>query len=71
MSVDLNTCKRGDRLLTSHGLVLTYVGKLPEGDSYDHEVKYPDGAHGSRTNDGHVYRNIRLPSIDQDIVKVL
>ena len=69
--MDLNKCKRGDKLLTSQGLILTYVVKLPKEHYYDHAVKYPDGAIGGRTDDGHVYRGMRLPSVDQDIIKIL
>jgi len=72
MAVDLSKCKRGDRLLTCHGMVMEYVGPLSEDNFYDHEVMYPDGSPGTRTNDGHVYRNpaIRL-WCDHDIIRIL
>jgi hypothetical protein len=75
MSVNLNDCKPGDKLLTKHGMVLEYVGALPEDHYYDHEVKYPNispyfGSKGSRTNDGFVMRKNRIDT-DQDIVEIL
>ena len=70
MCVDLRTCKPGDKLLSKHGMILTYIGPLPEGHYFDHEVAYPGGALGSRTHDGFVYRNKRLPE-DHDIVAIL
>lgn len=34
--VDLNQCKPGDKLRSKHGMILTYVGRLPESYHYDH-----------------------------------
>jgi hypothetical protein len=70
--VDLRKCKPGDKLKSSHGLILTYVGPLPAGSYYDHDVRYPDGSAGTRMNDGFVFRNEskRLPA-DHDIVEIL
>jgi hypothetical protein len=70
--IDLRVCKPGDRLLSKHGWVLTYVGPLPEDNYYDHEVRYHDGSKGTRIHDGHVYRkeSSRLPE-DHDIVAIL
>lgn len=75
MSVDLRTCKSGDKLISKHGLVLTYVGILPEGSYMDHEVQYPDeapyfGSSGSRTHNGFAYCQNRLES-DHDIVEIV
>lgn len=69
--IDLSKCKKGQKLLSSHGVILTYVAPLPDNNYYDHIVEYPNGAVGSRTNDGFVYRNNRKPEIDEDIVKIL
>jgi hypothetical protein len=74
MSIDLRNCKPGDKLISKHGLVLTYVKPLPESDYMDHEVKYPDeapynGGYGSRTHYGYVMKN-RLES-DHDIVEII
>ena len=69
MPVDLSTCKPGDKLLSKHGIVLTYVRPTPEG-YYDHEVTYPDGSRGTRMNDGRVYKHKSLPE-DHDIVEIL
>lgn len=72
MSVDLRTCKAGDKLISKHGMVLTYVKPMPCGSYYDHMVLYPNGSHETRTHDGHVFRNPsrRLPE-DHDIVKII
>ena len=70
MPVDLSTCKPGDKLLSRPGTVLTYVGPLPKGHTYDHEVAYPDGSRGTRMNDGRVYKNKPLPE-DHDIVEII
>ena len=68
--IDLRACRPGDRLLSKHGMVLTYIGPLPKDNYYDHEVLYPNGSRGSRTHDGHVSRTFRLPE-DHDIVAIL
>ena len=68
--VDLRDCKPGDKLLSKHGLILTYVGPLPEGNYYDHEVRYPDGSYGNRIHNGVVSRNRPLDT-DHDIVEIL
>jgi len=72
MSIDLNTCKPGDKLLSKHGMILTYVEKHSGVCSKDfpHEVMYPDGSNGTRTDDGHVFNIKRLPE-DHDIVEIL
>ena len=73
--IDLRNCKPGDKLLSKHGLMLTYVGTLPEDDYMDHEVEYPNispyfGGMGSRTHDGFVFRKAREES-DHDIVEII
>ena len=70
--IDLRTAKPGQPLKSSHGLIMTYVGPLNEGNYYDHKVLYPDGSEGTRIHDGHVYRKPekRLPA-DHDIVEIL
>ena len=69
--VDLNKCKPGQKLLSKHGMILTYVCKLKD-NYYDHQVQYPNGSYGTRTNDGFTYKSLssRLPS-DHDIVEIL
>lgn len=69
MTIDLNTCKSGDKLISRHGTELTYVRKNLEPD-WPHTVRYPDGSFGTRTNDGHVFIYIRRPE-DEDIVKII
>lgn len=68
--IDLRECKEGDKLVSKHGMILTYVKALPESDYMDHEVKYPDGSWGSRTHDGFVMRKSRL-EMDHDIVEII
>jgi hypothetical protein len=71
MNVDLRTCKPGDKLLTVHGNILTYVGPNEHGgDLYPHLIRYPHGGFGSRTDDGHVYINDRRTE-DEDIIEIL
>jgi hypothetical protein len=70
MSVDLRTCKPGDKLLSKHGMILTYIGPLPDGHYFDHEVMYPNGGRGTRTNNGATYRAAPLQE-DHDIVQIL
>ena len=68
--IDLRNCKKGDKLKTRHGNILTYVGEAREDDCYDHIVEYSDGFCGTRTHDGHVFREIRM-TIDEDVVEIL
>lgn len=70
MPVDLRTCKPGDKLVSKHGMILEYVSPLPPKDYYDHQVLYPDGSPGTRTHEGYVFRNNRLPG-DHDIVEII
>lgn len=76
--VNLNTCEKGDILITSHGLKLEYVCKTPwkHYQYLDHVVKYPEGGfgegnYGTRTNDGFVFKNKRKLETDHDIVKII
>ena len=82
MKIDLNTCKKGDILISRHGATLEYVGKTPiKGLTYlDHVVryvkdkngkKYPNYDFGTRTNDGFVFAKNRVPEIDHDIVEII
>ena len=76
--IDLNTCKKGDILISSLGLKLEYIGKTPwKHYSYlDHVVKYPsdefgDENYGTRTNGGFVFAKNRKPETDHDIVEII
>ena len=72
MSVDLRTCKPGDKLLTKHGTILTYVG-LNERylcAEYPHCIKYPDGIVDVRTDEGLMFCFGSFPE-DEDIVEIL
>lgn len=55
--VDLNKCKPGDTLISQHGLELEYVRKKSTCLHYKHEVKYPDGRLGTRTDDGYTFKS--------------
>ncbi len=68
-NVDLRECKKGDELVTAHGIVMLYVEATPSYYYYDHFVKYKDDPYssGSRTHDGHVFRESRRFD-DEDIV---
>jgi hypothetical protein len=68
--IDLSACEKGDILISRCGTVLRYSRALPENNSYDHEIIYPNGASGTRTNDGHVYCYNRN-SEDGDIVRII
>jgi len=71
-TINLNDCKHGDILVSKHGMRLTYDKPTEHGSYYDHVVLYPNGAIGTRTNDGHVYRNpIRRIPEDHDIVEII
>ena len=73
-NINLNLCKPGDKLLTKHGLIVTYLGK--DGTfSYPHLIKYPShapyfGSEGTRLDNGQVFEKNRLPE-DEDIVQIL
>ena len=73
--IDLRTCKPGDKLLTKHGSVLTYVcydSDNPNVKDWPHIIRYPNGARGTRTHEGFCFKNIdkRLPS-DEDVIEIL
>jgi len=68
--VDLNKCKIGDTLVSCHGLKLLYHKVDDNNAPFRHLVVYPDGAGGSRADDGRVFINRPLPE-DHNIVKVI
>lgn len=66
---DMRQCKPGDKLISRHGLVLTYEGpnNFSSANMYPHLVRYPDGAYGTRADNGLV--SLRKPlETDHDIV---
>ena len=69
--IDLRTCKRGDILISSRGEDLKYVKPCPPGDFYDLIVEYANGQLGTRTHEGYVFRNVRIPEEDSDIIKII
>ena len=75
--IDLRNCKKGDILISSHGLKLEYVCPTPwkHINYLDHVVKYPadeygDENYGTRTHDGFVFAHKRIPETDHDIVEI-
>lgn len=58
MTIDLNTCKPGDKLRINAdpdgpiGDIVTYVRKLEYDHVYDHQIMYADGLKGARTQGG-------------------
>ena len=80
--IDLNTCKRGDTLVSSQGSILEYVSKTPwqHFNYLDHVVRYVtkengepyerDDNYGTRTNDGYAYAKNRKPETDHDIIEI-
>lgn len=67
--VNLNECKAGDKLVSKHGTILTYLKKSGHL-IYPHVVEYPNGGTGNRTNDGQTFRNSKMEG-DEDIVYIL
>lgn len=64
---DMNQCKPGDKLLSCHGEVFTYLGKDGPAE-YPHRVRYPGSpAEGTRTDDGQVFAKNKQPE-DHDII---
>ena len=72
--IDLRKCKKGDILISSHGMELEYVSPTPY--KYfkylDHVLKFTDnGSLSTYTHDGFVFKNVRIPATDHDIVKII
>jgi len=71
MKVNLNKCKKGDVLISVHGKAFIYDGKIV-GHNFPHQIT--DALNTkllhSRTDDGQVFRNNKLPA-DHDIVKII
>lgn len=66
--LSLSVCKPGDKLLTKHGTILTYVGRNQG--FYPHEIRYPNGESGTRCDDGFVFYRNRLEA-DEDVIAIL
>ena len=82
MVIDLRTCKTGDILISSQGAKLEYISITPwrHYTYLDHVVRYvedKDGNsmgeenYGTRTHDGFVFANNRIPNTDHDIIKII
>ena len=78
MEIDLNTCEKGDILISSQGARLEYISKTPwkHYNYLDHVVKYLDkefgkNSYGTRTNDGFVFAKNRIAETDHDIVEII
>ena len=79
--VDLRNCEQGDILIGACGAIMEYVSPTPHKhvNYLDHVVRYlhmpeigvyDDNNLGSRTHDGYVFNNNRLPT-DNDVVMVI
>jgi hypothetical protein len=68
-TINLNDCKPGQKLLSKHGRIFTYVGRVDDR-RYPHEVRYPSGVYGTRTDDGLVYARNHMEA-DEDIVTII
>lgn len=64
---DMNQCKPGDKLVSCHGAIFTYIGIQECLAPFRHVVEYPDGGKGTRADNGKTYLNCPL-SVDHDIV---
>jgi len=78
--VDLRNCVKGDILISALGAKLEYVSPTQNGEYLEHKVRYlvdpngkpyPKGCMGTRTHDGYVFRNKRIPETDHDIVEII
>lgn len=71
--IDLRSCVMGDILISTHGTYLMYIGPCVEDEYMDHRVKYldPGLGNGTRTHDGYVFRDIRIPETDEDIKTII
>ena len=77
-NIDLNECEKGDILISTHGAILEYEGKTEDWEYLPHRIKYissedplkPLSGYGTRTNDGFVFKNNRIPS-DHDISRII
>jgi hypothetical protein len=69
VELDLKNARPGDKLLTVHGTVLTYIRYEPTA-YYPHIVEYENGSRGSRMDNGQVFKNNRLPT-DEDVVAIM
>lgn len=68
--INLNQCVPGQKLKSKHGMILTYVGRNNNWVDYPHDIKYPNGAPGTRTDEGYVAKINPLPE-DEDIIEIL
>lgn len=68
--IDLRNCKKGQKLLSRFGKILTYIEPLSPGNYFDHIIQYPDGSQGTRTHDGYVFKRNRAVT-DEDVVQIL
>ena len=76
--VDLRNCKRGDLLISCHGMPLFYIGPTEPNQYLDHVVLYfvnSDGepctpSPGTRSHSGETYLKNKMET-DHDIVQVV
>ena len=78
--IDMNVCSPGDILISRHGAILEYLKKSDNINlkKWPHQVMflyYPEEEStllgpGSRTDEGYVFKNKRLPE-DHEIVSII
>lgn len=72
--MNMNQCKKGDLLISSHGTVFKYIGKDTSNicrEMYPHEImNNKTKARCTRTDDGFVFKFKRHPD-DEDIIDFL
>lgn len=70
MRINLNKCKKGDVLISKHGVAFFYNHKDKSG-PYPHVIYHSiTNAECTRTTSGHVFKKVREPE-DHDIVKII
>jgi hypothetical protein len=67
--INLTTCIPGQKLLSKHGQILTYVSHNPT-EAFPHIVRYQNGSVGSRLDNGQVFAKNRSV-LDEDVVQIL
>lgn len=70
IEIDLNTCSKGDKLITRNGMTLYYEKPMNYMDFYDHEIWYDENMTkpGSRTNNGQVLKSVQS---DMDVIQII
>lgn len=84
--INLDKCKPGDKLRVRRSKelieweksnnvkpvsdIVEFVGKNERSNYYEYEIKYSNGSPGTRTVDGYVFIENRLPT-DMDVIEII